>query len=329
MNLPNKKKTFRWLPILCGVGVVLIALGFWQRDYGLSYYTAYQIRKASEAERLELAKKLVYQHPHGPNRLVVLLNDTDESLSIVARSALETYLINAQVPPTEKANLINRLDRSRSTFNDNGQLALLELIPALHQAQFPESSTLSRSWLESGLKSPSSLQKVKAIALIMKYNEELLPQVLPLVSDENPNVRRATILALGPVREGKPNLLDDEDLLKSLHDSDDEVRQLGELALRSRGRNSREISLGKSYTHPKAAERQKLLNELASEDELDISAWLERLSYDHDAAVRAGVARLMAMLEKPDRERLKSLAQNDSDPTVRRIADFYLDKTGP
>ncbi len=326
MSEPAKKKTSRRVVILFAIGVALIAAGIWQRDYLTTQYLGYQLRKAAEAERAELAKSLAYKAPHGQRLLVKLLDDTDSSLSVACRSGFEAYLNDPQVSASEKQALLTRLNEAGTSFKENGRLALLELIPTIHQAKIPDATTTTKHWLQQAFASPSAEEKVKAIAVVMQNDLEQLPQILPLLNDPEASVRRAVVLALGPVREGKPNLLDDEDLLKCLHDGDDEVRQLGLLALRSRGRNAREIALGKRYTHPQASERQKLLNDLALEDELDVTVWLERLTHDKDASVRAGAARLMTSAEKPDLERVKAMINADPDPTVRRIAYFYFEK---
>src|SRR5262249_58243732 len=106
-----------------------------------------------------------------------------------------------------------------------------------------------------------------------------------------PEVRRAAVLALSPPRDSGRPAVSDDDLLRCLHDSDPEVRRLCEMGLRSRGRSPRDIRLGRRYTAPDAAERQKLLIDLADEEELDVTVWLDRLTGDPDPAVRARAAR--------------------------------------
>jgi HEAT repeat protein len=149
--------------------------------------------------------------------------------------------------------------------------------------------------------------------------------IVPLVADPAAEVRRAAVLALGPARDGR-SVVGDDDLLRSLHDPDPEVRQLCEMGLRSRGRSPRDIRLGRRYTAPDPAERQKLLIDLADEEELDVTVWLDRLTADPDPAVRAGAARLAVERGADLRARLEQMSRSDPDHTVRRIAAFYRQK---
>jgi hypothetical protein len=114
--------------------------------------------------------------------------------------------------------------------------------------------------------------------------------------------------------------------LRCLHDPDAEVRELCEMSLRSRGRSPRDIHLGRRYTAPNPAERQKLLIDLADEEELDVTVWLDRLTADPDPAVRAGAARLAVERNADLRDRLEQMSRSDPDRTVRRIAAYYRQK---
>jgi hypothetical protein len=98
------------------------------------------------------------------------------------------------------------------------------------------------------------------------------------------------------------------------------------MGLRSRGRSPRDIRLGRRYTAPDAAERQKLLIDLADEEELDVTVWLDRLTADPDPAVRAGAARVAADRRADHGARLEQMSQSDPDTTVRRIAGYYHKK---
>jgi hypothetical protein len=118
----------------------------------------------------------------------------------------------------------------------------------------------------------------------------------------------------------------DDELLRCLHDPDPEVREMGELALRSRGRSPRDIRLGRRYTAPDPVERQKLLIDLADEEELDVAVWLDRLTADSDPAVRAGAVRLAVERSADLRGRLEQMSRSDPDGTVRRIASYYCRK---
>ena len=176
--------------------------------------------------------------------------------------------------------------------------------------------------IATAAKSESVDVRIQAVATALRPEVDAVPVIAPLLTDSVPEVRRAAILALGPIRDGRAAVADDE-LLKCLHDTDAEVRQLCEMSLRSRGRSPRDIRLGRRYTAPDPAERQKLLLDLADEEELDVGVWLDRLTADADPAVRAGVARLAYTRNIDLGSRLDQLSRTDPDPTVRRVANFY------
>jgi hypothetical protein len=98
------------------------------------------------------------------------------------------------------------------------------------------------------------------------------------------------------------------------------------MGLRSRGRTARDIHLGRRYTAPDPAERQKLLLDLADEEGLDVTVWLDRLTADPDPAVRAGAARMAVERRADLGDRIEQMSKSDPDGTVRRIADYYRKK---
>jgi HEAT repeat protein len=168
--------------------------------------------------------------------------------------------------------------------------------------------------------------RIQAVATAMRPDVDALDAIVPLLKDPEAEVRRAAVLALAPVRDGATAVVSDEELLRCLHDADPEVRRLCEMGLRSRGRSPRDIYLGRRYTAPDPAERQKLLLDLADEDHLDVTVWLERLTNDPDPAVRAGAARVAVERRADLRDRLEQMSRSDPDGTVRRIADYYRKK---
>ena len=163
--------------------------------------------------------------------------------------------------------------------------------------------------------------RIQAVAAALRPEVDCLEAIVPLLADPAPEVRRAAVLALGPARDGRAAVADDE-LLRCLHDSDAEVRRLCEMGLRSRGRSPRDIRLGRRYAAPDPAERQKLLIDLADEEELDVTVWLERLTADADPAVRAGAARVAVDRRADLGARLEQMSRSDPDancPPDRRL----------
>ncbi len=169
--------------------------------------------------------------------------------------------------------------------------------------------------------------RVRAIQLAGQAPLNLLDQVTPLLHDSAPQVRRAALLAVGPV----PDILATDDLLSWLHDPDPGVRRLCEKALQGRGLRDEYIQLGRLLTAADAQTRLKVLECLRKTPELEPGIWLRRLSHDPSAAVRAAALRAAAEFSQVDlADRMRQVIQEDPSPTVRQIAAFYLScrKTG-
>jgi len=146
------------------------------------------------------------------------------------------------------------------------------------------------------------MARLRAVTVCMQPSVNLLPPLLGLLRDPAPEVRRAVVLALGPV----PEAISDETLLTCLHDADAQVRQTTRSALIARGLPPEQVELGRLLTHAQ-------------------QVWLRRLSDDRSAAVRAAAVRaLAAMPESGSNDRLEEMARSDPSPTVARIARYYL-----
>jgi hypothetical protein len=144
------------------------------------------------------------------------------------------------------------------------------------------------------------------------------------LADDNPEVRRAAVLAVGPVADGKPPLVPDDDLFPRLHDPDREVRELAAAALRGRGLTDVQVQLARQLASPDAGDRLKLLLDLTDSDGVrDVGPWLERLSRDPEPAVRLGAARLGCECRVAFAGWLDRLADTDPDPLVRQGATYW------
>lgn len=152
-------------------------------------------------------------------------------------------------------------------------------------------------------------------------DHEMLVRLVPLLRDIDAQVRRGTLVALGPHRE----IASDEDILPLLHDDDTEVQHLGELALRSRGLSDRQLQLARLVSDPSPSVRLQVLPALRQSSELDPEVWLRRLSADPAPAVRAAAVRLAAP-EASLRDRLEEIVRSDPSATVREIASYYLER---
>ncbi len=144
------------------------------------------------------------------------------------------------------------------------------------------------------------------------------------LADENAEVRRAAVLAVGLVPEGTSAAVPDDDLFPRLHDADAEVRELTASALRGRGLTDEQVQLARQLASPAVAERLKLLVDLTDSDGVkDVGPWLERLSRDPEPAVRLGAARLAVECRVVFAGWLDRLADADPDPLVRQGATYW------
>jgi hypothetical protein len=177
-----------------------------------------------------------------------------------------------------------------------------------------------RQLAEFGLKDNDPRNRHHAARLTLhpavRADRRLLQETLPLVRDPSPMVRRVAILSVGPEEE----LISEDDLLPLLHDPDDEVRRLCEAALRGRGLKETHIRLGRLLTDARAKVRLDVLQHLHEAEDLHPEVWLQRLSQDRSAAVRAGAIRYAFDARIDLGKRLSQMEQGDPDDTVRQTA---------
>jgi HEAT repeat protein len=189
-----------------------------------------------------------------------------------------------------------------------------------------EAVSPGRNLTRTCLASADATTRVLAVRLALFPGMDLLEDVVPLLNDPNDEVRRAAVMAVGPVEQ----VVRDETLLPCLHDPDAEVRRLGELALRGRGLRSEHIQLGRVLTDPNPVVRLQVLDLLRRTPDLDPGIWLRRLSHDPSPAVRAAAVRAMSQQSSVDlSDRIDQMAHNDPSPTVCLLARYYLKNARP
>lgn len=150
---------------------------------------------------------------------------------------------------------------------------------------------------------------------------DLLEQVAALLNDDSAEVRRAALVAVSRARDA----VHDDQLLPCLHDPDAEVRRLCEQALIARGLRREYLELGRLLTDPQPARRLQVLDRLRESTELDPGLWLRRLSHDSSPSVRVAAIRAMTQQNFVDlSDRIDQIAREDSNPTVRQLAHYYL-----
>jgi HEAT repeat protein len=320
--------------LLLVIALSILALaggaGFSQRYNLFTRYYAYRFEHAPEAQRQAWLDKLVGMGKASVPRLLGFLRKDDGNLCSAARSGLEKSLAAWGPKDPRSHALADRLLEEHPSFSTAGQMAALQLLPELLDSENVETAAKARTVVAASLKDKTAELRFLGISVASRPELNLLPAVVPLLDDPDANVRRAALLVLGPVREtgaggAEQPLVSSDDLLRWLHDPDPEVRSICEMSLRSSGRGlrDRDIRMGRMLKSPDPMERLKLLLALPMEEDMNLKAWLRRLSEDPDSAVRAGAARLAADRRVDFAERLEQMTQTDPDGTVRKIAEYY------
>jgi hypothetical protein len=186
---------------------------------------------------------------------------------------------------------------------------------------------LCRGLALQGLAATDADTRVAAIQLILRpplrQETDVLARVVPLLKDSAVQVRKTALVALSPAAD----LVSDDDLLPLLHDPDEEVQNLCELALRSRGLQESHILLARLISDDRPAARLQVLQHLGDATDLEPGVWLRRLCQDPAPAVRAAAVRAAVAQSQVDlRTCLHEMAQQDPSPTVRQLAGHYLNR---
>lgn len=323
---PTVKPKRRWKTPVLVCAFLLLVLGVWQREAMLLWYRSARLERASANDKAEWAKAIAETGPSAANTLTRLFRSDDEATCKAARDGFEILWKNTATQPELQQQLATNLLEAESRFSTPGRAAAMDLLPAVVAVNPGELQQKAKTMLLNALRSDSVDVRIEAIAVCMRPELNAMELILPTLNDTSSDVRRVAMLALGPIRDQATPLITDDELLFWLHDKDAEVRRLCEMSLRGRGRTPRDIYLGRLYTSPDASTRQKLLIELAEEEDLNITLWLERLTNDKDPAVRAGAIRVAADRQTDLTNRLLQISKTDPDATVRRIATYYSSK---
>jgi len=319
----------KWIRRGLGAGV-LVAIGAaawagFNWNSLQSRYAAHRFQSAAtDEDRTRWAESLANRDDQA---LVPFCMSADAAVRSAAVAALERHL--EAVPPTDArgAELAAQVLHAFIAAGEPQREALAVLLPLAIARAGPVDAEKGRTAVAAALKMPSAAARVAAIRAASLPQVALRSEILPLLSVPEAEVRRAALFAVGPAIDGEP-VIGDEDLFHWMHDPDADVRTICRAALVSRGRTDAEIMLGSRLLDPDANERLRLLIDLRYEDELpDVEPWLERLSHDADAGVRAGAARVMmeiaAERKLPAPAWVDRLAETDPEPMVRRVAKYY------
>lgn len=311
-----------------GVMVLLAAVGgvttyFWKPLS--ARYTASQFRAAATDEaRTALAAKLLAAGDPGVRHLVETLRTGSPEQCQAVVTAVSVHLKDLPADDPRLAAVGRPFLAAADGYSDAGREAALDLLQDLLRCGDPDAAERCRAVVNGGLRVTNPQAKARAVRLAAAPQIGLKAAVVPLLDDPAAEVRRAAMLAVGPLGIGEP-VIDTEDLFRWLNDADDQVRMLCEAALSTRGLEPEQIDAGRKLTHPEASERLTLLVDLERGRGgafRDPGPWLERLSRDADPAVRAGAARVAFASRLALAGWLDRLTA-DPDPTVRQIAAYH------
>lgn len=243
--------------------------------------------------------------------------------NVMALSAAWLRTAEPAAPASETARALARLVPEAARLDD-GDLrgSALDLAAALlSRPEAPEWVSPCRDLARATLQDPDPDRRTRAVQLALYPGMDLSRQLVPLLRDSLPEVRRMAILALGPDQE----VLVTEDLLRWLHDPDPEVRRLTDMALRGRKLPDNHIRLGRLLTDDRPEVRLEVLDHLRRAGDLDPGVWLRHLSHDPVPSVRAAAMRASTAdyARVPFADRLEQM-QADPSPTVRQLAQHFL-----
>ncbi len=321
----------RALRLLAGFLLIAAVAGTWAAFNwtGLKIrYAVHRLESAgSDEDRSGWAEQLASHGDPGIEALTDLLRSADPATRRTAMTALARHLDTLAEGDPRAVILCGQLLDAAQTGGEAGSAAVLELVPVVLKRTGSVHAARCREVVTAGLKLQSVEHRLAAIRTALHPHLRMRADLLPLLNDPEPAIRRAALFAVGPATDAEP-VIGDEELFRWLHDPDEGVRKVCTDALVSRGRTDTEIALGRRLTHPLPSERLKLLLDLRYDHDVrDPEPWLERLSRDPNAGVRAGAVRVAVELAAEQRLPVPlwvgALADADPDPTVRRIARYY------
>jgi hypothetical protein len=309
--------------VLLGLLLILGGIAFWQRDALQIWWHTKQLNSAAEADRPSYVDSLVALGKPAIPKLVEYWKKEDRDFCQLVRSGLENHFHHWKAEDPAVQELISQIFAMEAELTSPGRLAVLELIPSLLNTYETLSAEPFRPLVEKGLQDSDTFIRVQSITCAMRSDIQLMDKILPLLNDSTVEVRRAAMLSVGPSRSDTEPLIETDELLKWLHDPDEEVRRCTEIALGTRGLSKMDVHLGRLITHSQPAERLKILLDLPEDDRFPIANWLERLSRDPESSIRAGAARVAVERQVDFMDRLNEMIQSDPDQTVRKIAAHY------
>lgn len=205
------------------------------------------------------------------------------------------------------------------------RLRALSLIESPAKAADDDWLRACRTMARACLRDATTEIRTRAMRLALRPGIDLIGELVPLLRDPSPEIRRNAIVAVGPM----PEAIATDDLLAWLHDEDGEVRRLCEGVLRGRGLQDHHLKMARMITDPRPATRIGVLDYLRQNSDLEPGVWLRRLSRDAAPSVRAATVRFAGEDATFDlSQRLEQMAHDDPSPTIRQLAHYYSANAG-
>jgi hypothetical protein len=351
----------KWIGAALGIVILLAALGWWQRDSLLAWYYVQGLLRADDGDRRHWIERIIQADSAATAELVHCLERPDVQVCGNCQIALTRLWEQWPADDARRAELLGRLTDAFPRLSLAGQRSAIDLqvhwlesaptadlvasgvrlLPAAGRSLDKEvrgrAMTLAhrllmcdrrqeivavcREAIRQGFQDAEAENRMLAVHCAARGEAQLLPQLVPLLDDPAPGVRQAALTALGPAGDAVTT----DDLLRSLHDSDEDVRRLCEATLRGRGLRNEDVALGRLISDPRAGVRLQVFDTLRRANDLEPGVWLRRMSNDPVAAVRAAAVRAAGEQAQVDlTDRLTQMAQTDPSPTVRQLATFYV-----
>lgn len=334
--------------ILAGLGV----LGWLRKDRLLAWYYVERLARATEFERDNWVRKTAglgrAAHPSlvacfQRSRLSscenarlaacqIIKADADGELSAALaeaflrfsadgqRCALDVARFLVQQYPDRALTAAPLLIQCVQAEDPDVRLRALALVESPGKTADGDWLRACRTMARACLRDDATEIRTRAMRLALRPGIDLIGEIVPLLRDPAPEIRRAAIVAVGPM----PEAIATDDLLAWLHDGDDEVRRLCEGVLRGRGLQDHHLKMGRLITDPRPVTRIAVLDYLRQNSDLEPGVWLRRLSRDPAPSVRAATVRFAGEDATVDlSQRLEQMAHDDPSPTIRQLARFY------
>lgn len=348
-----------WLLASCLVLAGASVLTWLNHDRVLGWWYVERLARAQGAERDTWVRRTANLGTAAVPALVTTFARTDVTACENVRMCCCQMLKQWGVDSPQSASLFEALGASFSRFGGTGQSCALD-VGRYYALQYPEGAAdILPLLLEASHSSESDIRarsltlaemmlgktkgqesvngcrdvirialrdevidiRARAMKLATRLEIELLAELVPLLRDPSAEIRRAAVVAVGPV----PEAIATDDLLSCLHDADAEVRRLCEGVLRGRGLQDHHLKMGRLISDPQPSMRISVLEYLRRNTDVEPGVWLRRLSHDADASVRAATlrfAREEALVDLSDR--VQQMQHADPSLTIRQLATYYL-----